>query len=251
MIRINKPGAPKILRKRGAAETVNHCADFDASKHQYEGGTKTFDFNSGIYGAKSVKNALIKAQHKKCCFCESKVTHVAYGDVEHFRPKGGFRQLPDDELGRPGYYWLAYDWENLYFSCQLCNQRHKKNLFPLSNPTRRARSHHEDLSREQPEFIDPGKVDPGQFISFRKEYPYAIDNNTFGKTTISELGLDRKDLEEKRRDHLELLKAVDALAALDRPESDEARQLLQRHLSDKAEYSAMARAEFPNIGVET
>ena len=70
------------------------------------------------YSAKSVKNALIKAQHEKCCFCEAKGTHVAYGDVEHFRPKGGFRQDPNDPLGRPGYYWHAYAWENLFFSCR-------------------------------------------------------------------------------------------------------------------------------------
>lgn len=168
MIRIDKPSAPKILRDRGAAATAENRESFDATPTQYKNGTKKFDFSSGIYGAKSVKNALLKAQHKKCCFCESKVAHVAYGDVEHFRPKGGFRQLPDDALGRPGYYWLAYEWENLYFSCQLCNQRYKKNLFPLKNPTQRARSHRGDVSREETEFIDPGKADQHNLSVFEK-----------------------------------------------------------------------------------
>ena len=202
MIRIYKPNAPKILRERGAAEATNLCAAFDASESQYRNGTETFDFNSKIYGAKSVKKALLKAQHDKCCFCESKVTPVAYGDVEHFRPKAGFRQNPDDELGRPGYYWLAYEWDNLYFSCQLCNQLYKKNLFPLKNPARRARSHREDVSREEPEFIDPGKTDPAQFIGFREEYLFAINDNSVGQTTITELGLNRDALAEERRDLL-------------------------------------------------
>ena len=109
MIRIRKPSrAPRILRERGKTTTDADCSAFDISPNDYLNGNKTFDFDSSIYGAKSVKNALIKAQNKKCCFCESKVTQVTYGDVEHFRPKGGFKQDKTDTLGRPGYYWLAY-----------------------------------------------------------------------------------------------------------------------------------------------
>ena len=145
MIRVIKPQtAPLILRdpnKRGPKATRK-------LRGAYDHGTRAFTFNSDIYGAKSVKKALIKAQHDKCCFCESKITHVAYGDVEHFRPKGGYRQRPEDELEQPGYYWLAYAWTNLYLSCQLCNQRYKANLFPLKDPDRRAKSHHEDVAAE-------------------------------------------------------------------------------------------------------
>ena len=61
-------------------------------------------------------------------FCESKVSHIAYGDVEHFRPKAGYRQRPEDPLVQPGYYWLAYEWSNLLFCCQLCNQRFKATI---------------------------------------------------------------------------------------------------------------------------
>ena len=78
--------------------------------------------------------------------------HIAYGDVEHYRPKAGYRQDAEDPLGRPGYYWLAYEWSNLLFCCQICNQRFKRNLFPLVDPARRAETHHDDLSSEQPLF---------------------------------------------------------------------------------------------------
>lgn len=243
MIRIRKPSrAPRILRERGKTRTDADCSAFDISPNDYLNGNKTFDFDSSIYGAKSVKNALIKAQNKKCCFCESKVTQVAYGDVEHFRTKGGFKQDKTDPLGRPGYYWLAYKWENLFFSCQKCNQRFKRNLFPLSNPAQRARSHHDDVAQENPLFIDPGAMDPAEFISFRDEYPYAIDGNAIGKTTIEALGLDREALNESRRDYLQQLKLIQALASLAVPESAEARALLDRSVDESAEYAAMARA---------
>lgn len=243
MIRIRKPSqAPRILRERGKTTTDANCSAFDGSSGDYLNGSKKFDFVSSIYGAKSVKKALVKAQHQKCCFCESKVTHIAYGDVEHFRPKGGFRQDKDDALGKPGYYWLAYKWGNLFFSCQICNQRFKGNLFPLSNAVHRARSHHDDVAQEDPLFIDPEAMDPAEFISFRNEYPYAIDGNAIGKTTIEALGLDREALNESRRDYIQQLKLLQTLASLAVPESAEARVFLARAVEDSSEYAAMARA---------
>ena len=243
MIRIRKPNtAPPILRNRGVTQTDVDKAAYDSAPQDYRSGDKTFEFKSRIYAAKSIKNALTKAQHDKCCFCEAKVTHVAYGDVEHFRPKGGYRQDPGDPLGRPGYYWRAYVWENLFFSCQLCNQRYKKNLFPLRNSGQRARSHHDDSAAEEALFIDPGVMNPEEFISFRQEYPYAIDDSDLGRMTIDALGLDREALAERRRDHLNALLLVKALADSGLPDAAEARQYLQKSKKDAAEYASMARA---------
>ena len=161
MIRVHKRDrAPKILRERGANQTEEDNRAFDESPADYRSGAKTFDVKSGIYGAKSVKNALKKDQHGKCAFCEAKVEHIAHGDVEHFRPKKGFRQSSTDDLGRPGYYWLAYAWGNLFFACQICNQRHKGNLFPLTETGGRARSHHDAIAGENPLFLDPGADEP-------------------------------------------------------------------------------------------
>ena len=139
MIQIDKPRqAPKVLRDKGTKKRRTNCNSYTRSKAAYRKGKKNFKFDSKIYGHTTVKKGLIKAQHDKCCFCESKVSHISYGDVEHFRPKGGVRQTPKGPLGKPGYYWLAYEWSNLFFSCQLCNQRFKDNLFPLKNPGDRA-----------------------------------------------------------------------------------------------------------------
>jgi uncharacterized protein (TIGR02646 family) len=250
LIRVVKPdSAPKILRDEdssGPKATKKLRDDYDA-------GQREFEFNSTIYAARSVKSALIKAQHKKCCFCESRIMHIAYGDVEHFRPKGGFRQERGEPLTQPGYFWLAYEWSNLFLSCSLCNQRYKKNVFPLADQSKRARSHHDDLSGEEPLFIHPSDDDPREFIGFREEVAYAIDGNDRGKATITELGLDRDDLNEARREKFKAatqsLRIVDLLTRVLEKEGDprpeyetlvkEHRAAIKEYLSPNAEYSAM------------
>lgn len=238
MIRIVKPKkAPAILLTKGRAGRHAH-------KAAYARGERGFEFDTKIYGHKSVKEALIRAQHDKCFLCESKITHISHGDVEHFRPKAGYRQSAGDRLQTPGYYWLAYEWDNLFLACQICNQVFKKNLFPLSNPTARATSHRKKLDREKPLFINPSVDDPEDFISFRCEVPFPLNNNPRAKATIEGLGLNRLKLNERRREHYERLKMLYQIAYRLPPinESGEAKQLLDRAVKDDAEYTSMARA---------
>jgi len=145
VIRIEKPSeSPSVLRERGTGPTAELCRSIDAGEHA------AVTFDRSIYGSPEVKEALREAQHDKCCFCESKITHVSPGDIEHFRPKAAVRQSPQTPLHRPGYYWLAYEWSNLYLACEQCNRRHKQNLFPLLHDSERARSLAQ-RSRSRPE----------------------------------------------------------------------------------------------------
>ncbi|MFY0562316.1 hypothetical protein ACN28E_00620 [Archangium lansingense] len=215
---------------------------YSRAPRSYEKGKKSFEFDAGIYAHESVKQALLRAQHGKCAFCESKFAHISYGDVEHFRPKAGWRQEEDEPLSRPGYYWLAYEWANLFLACTLCNQQFKKNLFPLQTPSRRTRSHKEDVTEEDPLLLDPAVDNPEAFISFREEVPYAVDGNARGETTIRTLGLRREALAEQRRRHLSHVEALRQLIELRTPEASKARKLLQRMQQDSGEYAAMTRA---------
>jgi uncharacterized protein (TIGR02646 family) len=252
LIRIERPATPPdILLNAGKRKRRGHSVSYSRNPVDYDSGERTFKFDSGIYGHKRVKTALKEMQHDKCVFCESKASHIAYGDVEHFRPKGGFRQLETDSLERPGYYWLAYEWTNLMFSCQICNQRHKKNLFPLRDPAARARNHHDSIVDETPLFVDPTREDPSEFIGFRAEVPYGIDSFDRGETVINALGLKRIDLLERRRDRLQILKTLFNLVRIaeDRPEDGElsaiaqvAAEELERAAQQSAEYSAAVRA---------
>lgn len=68
---------------------------------------------------KSAKKRLKFETSGKCAYCEASTDVVAHGDVEHFRPKST-------------YWWLAYDFDNYVFACQICNQVYKGDNFPIS-----------------------------------------------------------------------------------------------------------------------
>lgn len=250
MIRITKKATspvPAILLTKGKEE-------IKVLKDRYDNGKRDFsskDFDSGIYGSAEVKDVLITIQNYKCCFCESKIGHIGYGDVEHFRPKAGWTQNIE-QLHKPGYYWLAYDWENLLLSCQRCNQRYKRNFFPLIKPSDRALSHHADVANEQPVFIHPANEDAENFITFKEEIPVAVNGNIRGRETISKLGLDRELLNEQRREVFNKLRDIYDLAE-GYPDTsidlkDKARAIVKKYFdasqSDETEYASMLRAFF-------
>jgi len=67
------------------------------------------------------KKQLIWETQDKCAYCESHTTAVAFGDVEHYRPKSV-------------YWWLAYVYDNYLASCSICNQQFKSNAFEFTGP---------------------------------------------------------------------------------------------------------------------
>ena len=74
----------------------------------------------GVYAHDELKISLERLFHGKCAYCESHIG-AADWDVDHFRPKGRVTERAD----HPGYYWLTYEWENLYPSCNNCNQHRR------------------------------------------------------------------------------------------------------------------------------
>ena len=203
MIRLRRPRkAPAALANKGRELTAEMRRRYRADPTA----ANAFTFSSKVYGHATVKRALIEMQDGKCCFCESPVTHISYGDVEHFRPKKGYRQRQSDPLGRPGYFWLAYDWRNLLLSCQICNQRFKGNLFPLEDEAGRAQSNGLRLAAERPVFVHPVDEDPAAHIGFRQHIPYGITSR--GTSTITGLGLDRTELNQVREDHFALVRRL-------------------------------------------
>ena len=69
---------------------------------------------------KPAKKQLFAETGGKCAYCEAPTSPVTFGDVEHYRPKSI-------------YWWLAYCYDNYLASCQLCNQKFKKDSFPIQN----------------------------------------------------------------------------------------------------------------------
>jgi uncharacterized protein (TIGR02646 family) len=252
--------APEILTTRGARKVTEYIAEYTIDKARYTSSTPSvkdsapsFVFDSNIYGHDSVKDALVILQNKKCCFCESRITHISYGDIEHFRPKAGFSQDEADLFHKPGYFWLAYDWSNLFLSCQLCNQRYKRSFFPLKNPAKRCKINRSySIAQEEPLFVNPSDTNPADHIAFHQEIP--MWKTIEGQTTIKGLKLDREELNEMRRDTLaSLITARDSyLFIKDRDIDNDIKKkikdqflmLLKQKIEESGQYSLMLETNF-------
>ena len=246
MIFVEKPAAPPVELSKGESLKRDYCSSFDADRKAYKNG-KDFKFNKRIYGHKNVKAKLLEAQFNKCCYCESKIRSTSSGDVEHYRPKVCSQQGRKQLKIYPGYYWLVYDWDNLFVSCEICNRSHKKNFFPLSNPDGRVRDHSGDLNKEIPLILNPGgSKNPLEHICFHNELAKGITKA--GKTTVDMIGLNRHPLQESRLEKLDLLKHLCKIVRILESDNgsdlqnsiEETQNIMQTYVNRESEYSAMA-----------
>jgi uncharacterized protein (TIGR02646 family) len=202
MIRVRKSrNVPAVLSQQGKKTAEEICQRYETESADFDSGLKKFRAKRSIYAHSLVKKQLQTEQHDKCCFCEADFTATGYGDVEHFRPKGGYQITPEGKLNRPGYYWLTYDWENLFFSCQICNQRYKKNYFPIEDEAVRAKNHVANVTLEEPAIINPSLDNPDQHLQFRG---HVLTHKTLkGENSIKGFGLNRKKIKETRKDYFD------------------------------------------------
>ncbi len=265
MIRIAKSHRPPTrLATAGTAHRAQIEQAYDADVAAgCRPGTTSLAADSSIYGSAAVKKKLQADQYGKCCYCESTLLETGFGDVEHFRPKAGVRQTVAGPLEQPGYYWLAYDWANLYFSCARCNQAHKRNYFPLVDPSHRARNHHQATGLEQPQLLDLATEDPCLHLTFAEEVARPLTER--GRHCILAYGLNRPELLKRRREHWEHVAYYQRLVKLDPREYSaeevatilatlsfsltelralvaEARKVLAAMATVEARYTAMVRA---------
>jgi uncharacterized protein (TIGR02646 family) len=244
VIRLTRPPEPSTFtRVNGKARRKQaELAQAFAANPALQNGQVKPVFDSSIWT--SAKSSLIAAQNGKCAFCESKFGHVAYGDVEHFRPKGGFHSKSNESLIQPGYWWLAYAWSNYWASCQICNQKFKKNLFPLGPTGVRATGPTDDLALEEALLIDPMQDDPETHIQFREEVAVSRFPSSKGTVTIDTLGLNRPDLSEARLARWRLIRGLLNARLLLRAKgspTDELDDLLRSAIRPEEEFSAMSR----------
>ena len=206
MIRIHRTQkVPAILAEKGNQQMKMDCSSFEQNPQGYLTGNLRF-CDKHFYSRRMVKDALMKMHHQKCCYCETKLFTRAYLHVEHFRPKSAVRQSRDQKDEYPGYYWMLYTWENLLLACFECNSTHKGTLFPLEDPEKRARSHKDNISSENPLLIDPSKEDPREHIRFESGYPKGLTER--GRRTINILKLRRTTLEEQRQERMEVVERL-------------------------------------------
>lgn len=238
MIKISKTSeAPPPLKNNASRANTDIINKLISKGH-----LNATDFDSSIYGCKDVKKQLKHDQHDKCAYCESNLTAVASGDVEHFRPKTYYQQARGGEKSATGYYWLAYDWKNLLYSCEICNRTHKKNLFPLLNPDKRADTPDKKIESEEPVLINPLTEDPEQSIGFHRHIIYG--KNRRGSETIKIIGLDRPELNVSRDKKYKILETFSQIFKLAERAEFENSDEMKRIVKEKIESSQQPEAEY-------
>lgn len=211
-----------------------------------------------IYSHAQVKQALDRLFHGKCAYCEFRTTGGSDWDVEHFRPKA----RPAERADHPGYYWLTYDWNNLYLSCKHCNQRRidrprwgesiklpaaagKANQFPLADESTRAMDPSYDVKAEKRLLIDPCFDDPGDYLGYNPVGEvFSLGDHPQGIATIDVLHLQRKGLKDRRREKADLVTTLIKVKRMCSHHPGAVRkvdELFEKELSSESEYAGLAR----------
>lgn len=185
MIKIIKGEAPKKLVGKGVEKTKLDLAEYAENKLKYDLGELKFEALSSIYNSDIVRETLETIQKNKCCYCETKSTR-SNNDVEHFRPKAAYSSDFKGISKYPGYFWLAYDWDNLFLACQVCNQIFKNDFFPIEDETTRAQLNNFSIENETTFLVHPSIDEPSEEIEYRESIPFGKTEK--GKKTIAYLG---------------------------------------------------------------
>jgi uncharacterized protein (TIGR02646 family) len=248
LIPIRKGAAPPGLIRSGSKYVQVLRDAYDAHPELYQTG-KRLAIRQSTYKTKAVKKALAKCHHGKCCYCETWIPEpYAHSHVEHWRPKSSSRQGRDDKSIWPGYYWLAYDWNNLLWSCAFCNSANKGDLFPLVTPAARARNHRMSVDDETPAILKPdGLEDLREHIKY--ELDEVIGLTDLGKKTIEVLRLNSKfqgarlrhfaTIRQARERYIHLVNSVDPKAC---EYAFQSRSLIEDAAKPEQPYSAMVSA---------
>lgn len=203
---------------------------------------------------KEQKDKYYKIFNGKCAYCEKKIEIPYESELDHFRPKRKVTYIDDtpvminsqnDIINHPGYYWLAYDSQNLLLSCQLCNKPHneehlklgKRNRFPLEDNNYAIKQGEE--VHERPLLINPVKEDPQIHLEYNSKNGFLRDYNSIkGKTCIEIFGLNiRNDLVDGRKDAYEKVKSLLAKFAMATSKKERMKILQELKSIKKGEHS--------------
>ena len=233
----------KAKTKKAKKEKKNHKVDRD------------------LYAHVQVKMALEELFQFKCAYCETSINRIEW-DVEHFRPKGRVEERRD----HPGYFWLPYEWDNLYPSCTLCNQFRKAkprwlseepqfaggkaDHFPVEPESTRAMKPKDDIGKEKRLLIDPCADEPENFFKYDHDgqiYPLNNINKKKAEASIMIFNLRETRLRDDRKRVINKVIGWLEMAAGFRKAGIEipARHIIENvkrdYLSDDKEYAGICR----------
>ena len=205
MIKLEKGDEPTVLSRNARRWT-------QAVMSKLAAGETPSRTEKSRYNHPDIKRALVAETHGKCAYCESKVRHVAYGDIEHIVPKS---DVPAK--------WFS--WPNLTLACDVCN-------------TNKSRT-----SVDKGSLIDPYEVDPEENFWQMGPIVYCRPGCDAAGLTERLLELNRAELVERRHERITgLLRMLDLF---ERCGNRDLKILLWQEITSEAqahnEYAALAR----------
>jgi hypothetical protein len=188
--------SPRVQRLRRDAERFFKPLPSERRQHRFE-----FD----VPDQTRLLKALYETFADKCACCESPLAEATDSHIDWYRPR--FNALGADGRVAPDHYWwLAYEWRNLYLVCARCG-RSKRNRFPVERPRAERRTPFSRLAEERPMLLDPcGNDVPAEHLRFTTDrHAQAQALTERGRVTIEILELNRPDLTRARADALHRL----------------------------------------------
>lgn len=192
MIHIERPEPPEVFSKAPLrAYEVRRTREWFVAPPEQRPRCK-FDFRSAgeIPG---FMDSLGVVFFNKCAFCETKFVNAQDGALAFFRPRED--ALQSDRTSAPDHYWwLSWEWSNLYLACALCINA-KGQTFPTRNQRARPETYGSDLQSEGPLLLDPCLDDPDHHLIFGENGEASPRcNSDRGLVTINMLDLNRGSL---------------------------------------------------------
>lgn len=216
MIKLTKIEEPDILKENALKWTVEYldCITNDIKP------TSTIKYR---YRDKSIKEQILKETHGKCVYCESKISHVCPGDIEHI--------LPKNKDARPDLY---VKWDNLTLACEVCNRDYKKDYF-----------------NEQDPLINPYEDNPEEHLIAGGPFLYNMPGDRKGYITIKILGLNRTTLIERRKERIESISSL--LEKWISEQNPYIKSILKEQIikeaSSDSEYSFIIKSHLKSLGI--
>ncbi len=199
----NSVSFPEIFNSKEVHVAKERLTEF-YSKSQNLRSQQKYSKPFEIEVSREVKESLRNLFKNKCAYCESPISEaIGIGDIDHFRPKSNARGLEKD-FSKDHYWWLTYEWKNLYYSCPNCN-RYKSTWFPVEGQRSKLLTPINEIQEEeQALLIDPCLDRPEEHLVYN-ENGYVNFLSPKGNLTIEILKLNRIELVKQRFESLKQL----------------------------------------------
>lgn len=203
MIRVNRRKiVPDVLQSRRALTARNEAAEYYARLPEKRT-QERYSFQEELW--RKIIPDLRRLFRGKCAYCETRFAKSETVFVDHFRPTGHAKQLGGSS-SRDHYWWLAYEFDNLYPACATC-RRNKSNMFPVRKKRAAKGEVGADLLKEGALLLDPCLDNPQEYLHFLKD-GRVVPTSGSGRdsktrlaraeATIEVLGLNRRELVKAR-----------------------------------------------------